>query len=330
MQHRIQAVCATLCLLAGTACWGFYSADAPETDDLKRLEHDFVPPRTLEMSEEMRLNDSGLAAWTYGETGVLKSVRIAGFEMYNDGEPVDNVIDDPQFLELVDQAIGTFRRPAHSDFSNDRGGLLCGRSLGVIVLNMEDTKVLIGITGCSFYYGTRNGTSHQMFYNWLLAKIVDDHLREHAKASFDEKIFSMLSGEYWFESQREAYHNFRKEHPVKERVPKLKSRKPSDDETSEPSRRIDMDKLTHFDSNIALKELEFAITQSAYNEIQLCWLTSHNTAVRKAALRYLLHFETEFLSSYVDQIKAIARDRDGRLKEIEEVAKELEKRDEPK
>ena len=84
-------------------------------------------------------------------------------------------------------------------------------------------------------------------------------------------------------------------------------------------RRVDLDKLAHSDPGIALEELQFAVSEDAYNEILLAWLCSRSPTVRKAALAHLLSFETADKTIFSEIIKSIHRDYRDRLIEIDTV-----------
>ncbi|MEX1229594.1 MAG: hypothetical protein WEB58_05100 [Planctomycetaceae bacterium] len=195
-----------LCLAAWNASYSKW-LPFPYEDEPELKGHDFVPPRQINMSEEERINHSGLAEWSIGETN-LKKARIVGFEVCNDYERFDWTTTDPVILDTIIEALQTARRYALSDFSEDRGGRsFCGHT-GVVVLEFEDRKLIIGLD-CVFYFGVWRGSPHQCFTSWLLAKQLGDILKKHAKSGLPEHLFADLSGERDIERQKIRYEELR-------------------------------------------------------------------------------------------------------------------------
>jgi len=76
---------------------------------------------------------------------------------------------------------------------------------GKLVLVTNNGNIEIGITELGFTLGIASPSDQNTFYNWTLAKIIDDECRKQSGKGLKTKHFSVVSGQYWAESSKIQY-----------------------------------------------------------------------------------------------------------------------------
>ena len=186
----------TAILLLGTlvACPGgiVFAQDAPESEyvDWRQLRFDWKSDngdayRITKLVIDVPKNAD--APWKRGmfadEETELKQVEIA----------------DKDRLEFVEDSFGSFLRV------EQHGAVSSYSQPGTITVFTTKGRFKISISDFGFNLGTGYPSDKNTFFQWSLAKLLDDEARRQSGSGLKPKVFDVLSGLHWIKSRKEAY-----------------------------------------------------------------------------------------------------------------------------
>lgn len=76
---------------------------------------------------------------------------------------------------------------------------------GQITVVTTNGEFAISVSELGFHLGSRYPSDGNTFFNWTLAKILDDEAQRISQAGLKEKHFDVLSGRHWIDSQISRY-----------------------------------------------------------------------------------------------------------------------------
>ncbi len=154
------------------------------------------------------------ANWSRNETRITKieiEIKrneevfsiIKPFEK-NDTELIGVVISDPKKLSSIEESFSSILRLQLQSAGSYT-------KMGTITIHTSDSKQIeIGICSPGFTLGNKPPTSKNIFFNWALAKAVDQAARDKFKTGLNSKLFKILSGQYWIDANSKTYRDANK------------------------------------------------------------------------------------------------------------------------
>ena len=113
-------------------------------------------------------------------------------------------------LERLERSLTSFMR-----LEQHGGSSSYGKS-GKITVVTTDGEFVISVSELGFILGDEYPSDDNTFYNWTLAKILDEEAQRVSKAGLKKQHFDRLSGQHWIDSQRRRYPNSQ---PAKKQTP---------------------------------------------------------------------------------------------------------------